>query len=113
MAKPAVPIMATALVRCGQTETGIFTAALIELERQDLRTPCSDTEISHWWLSDDARERSKAANLCRPCRCLLNVIRLLPHAVNGGTFTAESIECPNGAVHQRLAATATMACAGP
>jgi hypothetical protein len=44
-----------------------LTAALVNLARRGLRTPCSQPETHHYWLSDSGAERKLAAQWCRPC----------------------------------------------
>jgi hypothetical protein len=67
----AKPVAATQLYVRGMEATAIFTAALRDLDARDLRTSCSDPEISHWWLSEDAGQRREAAKWCRSCPVLV------------------------------------------
>ena len=57
----------TRTAKRGQEETLTLTKALRSLWASGLRTPCSDSEVSHWWLSEEPRERRKAVRLCRDC----------------------------------------------
>jgi hypothetical protein len=47
-----------------------LTAALINAAAQGLRTPCSEPDTHHYWLSEDPAERKKAARWCRGCPVL-------------------------------------------
>ena len=44
-----------------------LTMALINLTAQGRRSPCSDTAVRDFFLSEDARERRLATRLCRLC----------------------------------------------
>jgi hypothetical protein len=61
----------TAIVQRGQAETAAFTQALRDIDARGLSTPCSNPEIAHWWLSEDALERRKAVKWCRGCSVLI------------------------------------------
>jgi hypothetical protein len=73
---PAPPIMRTQLVQRGAEETARFTAALRNIEHKGLRTPCSDVEISHWWLSEEPTERRRAVSWCRGCPVIADAVQL-------------------------------------
>lgn len=67
---PAHSAFLTAVVRRGREETAIFTRKLLDAEARGLSTPCSDSEVSYLWLSEQLRDRRKAARLCAPCPVL-------------------------------------------
>jgi hypothetical protein len=70
MTKPKPPVFKTSLYRRGQEETLAFTRALLDIEARGLRTPCSDSEVSYLWLSEDIAARRKAVRWCRDCPVL-------------------------------------------
>ena len=67
MAKPAAPLLRTAIIQRGREETARFSQALRNLDARGLRTPCSDDQISYLWLSELFNERRQATKWCRSC----------------------------------------------
>jgi hypothetical protein len=47
-----------------------LTAALVTLTSRGLRTPCSQPETHHYWLSEFETERALAAQWCQGCPVL-------------------------------------------
>ena len=66
----AQSVMLLAVVRRGREETAAFSQALRELDHLGLKTHCSDPATSHWWLSEEPKERRQAVKWCRSCPVL-------------------------------------------
>jgi hypothetical protein len=63
-------VMSSAIVRRGAEETLALTRALTSLAARGVAAPCQDPVISHWFCSENAAERRRAAEQCRPCPVL-------------------------------------------